>query len=155
MSKHALEAFTDTLAIELSKFNVQVSIIDPGGFNSNIGRNIFQRLQRRGLDVEDSLYSVEWKNNWVLAGGDLSSMKDPTFIVDRIEHALFDPNPQHRYMVVGDPERAENTIRAILHRMLELNQSQDYTYNRDELVSLMQEEMEKLEAGKAGPKSDR
>ena len=31
MTKHALEAFTDTLAIELARFDIKVSIVDPGG----------------------------------------------------------------------------------------------------------------------------
>jgi NAD(P)-dependent dehydrogenase (short-subunit alcohol dehydrogenase family) len=37
MSKHALEAYNDTLDIEMAKFGVKVSIVDPGGFSSNIG----------------------------------------------------------------------------------------------------------------------
>ena len=53
MSKHALEAFNDALAIELQRFGVQVSIVDPGGFSSNIGKNIFNRLQASGLNIEN------------------------------------------------------------------------------------------------------
>jgi NAD(P)-dependent dehydrogenase (short-subunit alcohol dehydrogenase family) len=144
MSKHALEAFSDTLSIELAKFGVKVSIVDPGGFNSDIGKNIFQRLQTTGLKVDDSLYRDEWRDNWVLAGGDLSTMKGPGDIVDRIEHALFDPHPQQRYMVVGDAARAENTVRALLHRLLQLNQNQPYAYDRDALVTLLDQEMAKM-----------
>ena len=141
MSKHALEAFSDTLAIELAKFGISVSIIDPGGFNSNIGKNIFRRLKSRGLDIEDSLYKEEWENNWVLAGGDLSMMKGPEDIVAKAEHALFDANPQRRYMVVGDAARAENTMRALLRRMVELNKNQVFTYDRAELIKLLDEEL--------------
>lgn len=141
MSKHALEAFTDTLAIELAKFDIKVSIVDPGGFNSKIGKNIYNRLKAQGKTFDDSLYKDEWENNWVLSGGDLSSMKDPAFIVDKVEHALFDVDPQQRYMVVGDPDRADRTMRALLHRMLELNENQPYSYDRDELVKLLDEEL--------------
>jgi len=144
MSKHAMEAFTDTLAIELDRFGIKVSIVDPGGFSSQIGENIFKRMQARGVDIEDSLYKDDWQNNWVLAGGDLSKMPGPGFIVARVEHALFDADPQPRYMVVGDPERAENTMRAVLRRMLELNENQAYTYDRDGLIKLMDEELAKL-----------
>ncbi len=66
----------------------------------------------------------------MLAGGDLSTMPGPKFIVARVEHALFDADPQPRYMVVGDSEWAENTLRAVLRRMLELNQNQPYAYDR-------------------------
>lgn len=145
MSKHAMEAFTDTLAIELDRFGIKVSIVDPGGFRSQIGKNIFKRMQAKGLDVEDSLYKDDWQNNWVLAGGDLSMMPGPDNIVATVEHALFDADPQPRYMVVGDPQRAENTMRAVLRRMLELNENQPYSYDRDGLIKLLDEEMANLE----------
>lgn len=144
MSKHAMEAFTDTLAIELERFGIEVSIIDPGGFSSQIGKNIFKRMQAKGVDIEGSLYKDDWKNNWVLAGGDLSMMPGPENIVATVEHALFDADPQPRYMVVGDPERAENTMRAVLRRMLELNENQAYTYDRDGLIKLLDEELANL-----------
>ncbi|MGA9573323.1 MAG: SDR family oxidoreductase [Lysobacterales bacterium] len=144
MSKHALEAFSDTLAIELARFDIKVSIIDPGGFNSDIGKNIYRRMQEKGLSVEDSLYRDDWQNNWVLGGGDLSMMEGPGDIVATVEHALFDTHPQQRYMVVGDPQRAENTMRAVLRLMLELNENQPYQYDRDGLVKLLDEEMAKL-----------
>lgn len=144
MTKHALEAYTDALAEELDKFGVQVSIIDPGGFNSNIGKNIYNRMKAKGIDFEKSLYKDEWKNNWVLAGGDLSAIKGPEDIVKKTEHALFDKNPQQRYMVVGDPGRAERTMRALLHRMLQLNFNHEFSYDREAIIKLLDEEMKKI-----------
>lgn len=144
MSKHALEAFTDTLAIELARFDISVSIVDPGGFNSDIGKNIYKRLKDKGVSFENSLYKDDWEKNWVLEGGDLSMMKGPEDMVAATEHALFDANPQQRYMVVGDAARADRTMRALLHRMLELNQDQPFTYDREGLIELLDEEMAKL-----------
>jgi NAD(P)-dependent dehydrogenase (short-subunit alcohol dehydrogenase family) len=145
MSKHALEAFTDALAMEMTKFDVKVSVVDPGGFSSNIGKNIYNRLQAKGMNFDDSLYKEEWETNWVLGGGDLSMIKGPEDIVATVEHALFDANPQQRYMVVGDPGRADATMRALLRRMLELNENQTYTYDREGLIKLLDEEMAKME----------
>ncbi len=144
MTKHALEAFTDALAIEMEKFGVKVSIVDPGGFNSNIGKNIYNRLKAKGMDFEKSLYTEEWKSNWILSGGDLSSMNGPEMIVERTEHALFDKNPQQRYMVVGDPGRADRTMRALLQRMLQLNSNQKFSYDREGLIKLLDEELNKI-----------
>ena len=144
MTKHALEAFTDALAIELERFDIQVSIVDPGGFNSNIGKNIYQRLKDKGVNFDNSLYKDDWENNWVLEGGDLSMMKGPEDMVAAAEHALFDTKPQQRYMVVGDAARADRTMRALLHRMLELNENQPFTYDREGLIKLLDEEMEKI-----------
>ncbi len=148
MSKHALEAFTDALAIELAKFDIEVSIIDPGGFSSNIGKNIYDRLKAQGKSFDQSLYREEWENNWVMAGGDLSSMPGPGFIVEKVEHALFDEKPQERYMVVGDAIRADNTMRAMLSRMLQLNENQPFTFDRQALINLLDDEMAKMDTSK-------
>lgn len=145
MTKHALEAFTDALAIELARFDIKVSIVDPGGFNSDIGKNIYKRLKAKGMNFENSLYKDEWENNWVMAGGDLSMMKGPGDMVAAAEHALFDANPQQRYMVVGDAARADRTMRALLHRMLELNENQPFTYDREGLIKLLDEELANMQ----------
>lgn len=144
MSKHAMEAFTDALAIELARFEIEVSIIDPGGFRSDIGKNIFRRLEAKGMNFENSLYKDEWERNWVLGGGDTSMAPGPEFVVAAVEHALFDADPQRRYMVVGDPGRAEATMRALLRRMLELNANQTYTYDREGIIELLDEEMARM-----------
>jgi hypothetical protein len=72
-------------------------------------------------------------------------MPGPEFIVARVENALFDADPQARYMVVGDPQRAENTMRAVLRRMLELNENQPFSYDREGLIKLLDEELARLE----------
>lgn len=144
MTKHALEAFTDALAEELNKFGIQVSIVDPGGFRSNIGKNIFNRLKAKGMDFEDSLYKQEWENNWILQGGDLSGLEGPEKIVEKVEHALFAENPKRRYMVIGDSGRADATMRSLIQRMLELNHDQPFAYDRDGLIKILDQELETL-----------
>jgi NAD(P)-dependent dehydrogenase (short-subunit alcohol dehydrogenase family) len=44
MSKHAMEAFTDSLARQMSELGVQVSIVEPGNYKSQISRNEAKRL---------------------------------------------------------------------------------------------------------------
>ena len=43
MSKHAVEAFTDSLAQQLHALGVQVTVIEPGNYNSDIAKNAVQR----------------------------------------------------------------------------------------------------------------
>jgi len=143
MSKHAVEAYTDALAIELDKFDVKVSVIDPGGFRSNIGENIHKRLIEEGMHFEDSLYKKELQGNWALSGGDLSTFKDPEDVVAKVEHALFADNPERRYMVVNEADLAEQTMRAIIEHMVELNHDQPSSYDRDGLIKLLDEELAK------------
>jgi hypothetical protein len=97
------------------------------------------------MSFENSLYKEDWENNWVLAGGDLSMMNGPEDMVAAVEHALFDADPQQRYMVVGDAERADRTMRALLHRMLELNENQPFTYDREGLIKLLDEELANMQ----------
>lgn len=58
---------------------------------------------------------------------------------------MFDDHPQQRYMVVGDPQRAENTLRALLERMLQLNQDQPYPCDWQGLIELLDDELSKME----------
>jgi NAD(P)-dependent dehydrogenase (short-subunit alcohol dehydrogenase family) len=143
MSKHAIEAYTDGLAIELDKFDVKVSIIDPGGFRSNIGKNIHKRLQEEGMHFENSLFKEELEGNWALAGGDLSTFQAPGDVVAKVEHALFADNPERRYMVVNEAGLADGTIRGIIERMVELNHKQSFSYDRAGLIKILDEELAK------------
>ncbi len=47
MSKHAIEAFTDSLATEMQKFDVHVSVIEPGNYNSEISNTALQRMREK------------------------------------------------------------------------------------------------------------
>ena len=44
MSKHAIEAYGDGLAAELARFGVRVSLIEPGNYGTEIGRNMIARM---------------------------------------------------------------------------------------------------------------
>ena len=56
ISKHAVEAFTDSLAAELARFDVAVSVIEPGNYKSAMSQNVLQRMNERGIDFEDSMF---------------------------------------------------------------------------------------------------
>ena len=141
MSKHALEAFNDALAIELERFGVTSTIVDPGGFRSNIGKNIQARLSSRGVDIEGSLYREDWERNWVVAEkGDITGVPGPELVADVVEDVLLAETPRRRYMTVGDAGRAENTMRALLRRMVEFNRDQAFSYTEEELAAMLAEE---------------
>jgi hypothetical protein len=57
--------------------------------------------------------------------------KDPQEVADAVMHALFDPTPKLRYMVVPNEEQAQITIRKAMQEMVQLNEGQPYTYDRD------------------------
>jgi NAD(P)-dependent dehydrogenase (short-subunit alcohol dehydrogenase family) len=119
MSKHAMEAFADSLAQQMSELGVRVSIVEPGNYNSQIGRNAAKRL------------GVE------LPYADRSKYKEPDEVADAVEKALFEPNPKRRYLVVPNQEEAEITIRKQIEQLVQLNEGQPYTYDRDALIKML------------------
>lgn len=125
MSKHAVEAFTDSLAQELQPAGVHVSIVEPGNYNSEIASNAVARL-----GVQSPL-------------ADRSKYKDPDEVAVAVSHALFDPNPKRRYMVVPVEGEAERTLRKQIAQLVELNEGHAFTYDRDALVKMLDEALAK------------
>lgn len=125
MSKHAIEAFADSLAAQMAPLGVRVSVIEPGNYNSEIGASAAKRL-----GVESRL-------------SDRSQYKEPDEVSAAVVHALFAPDPKHRYMVVPSPREAEITIRKAMEELVQLNAGQPYSYDREALIKLLDEALAK------------
>jgi NAD(P)-dependent dehydrogenase (short-subunit alcohol dehydrogenase family) len=121
MSKHAIEAFADSLAAQMAPLGVQVSVIEPGNYNSEIGKSAAKRL---GVDPR-------------LA--DRSNYKPPDEVAEAVTQALFEPSPKRRYMVVPNQTEAEWTIKKAIERLVQLNEGQAYTYDREVMVRMLDE----------------
>ena len=121
MSKHAMEAFTDSLAAELAPQGVIVNIVEPGNFNSEIGASA---TKRTGMETRFT---------------DRSKYKQPDEVAAAVELALFEPTPKRRYMVTPDQKEAEYTIRKQIEQLVQLNERQPYSYDRDTLVKMLDE----------------
>jgi NAD(P)-dependent dehydrogenase (short-subunit alcohol dehydrogenase family) len=121
MSKHAIEAFADSLAADMSPHGVKVSVVEPGNYNSDIAKNAVQRL---GADPKRA---------------DRSRYKESDDVAAAVAHALFDANPKLRYMVVPVQAEAELTLRKQIAQLVELNEGQAFTFDRDALVKMLDE----------------
>lgn len=146
MSKHAMEAFSDSLAIEMEKFDVAVSVVEPGNFQSKIGENLFKRLQKVDMNMDDSLFAEEmtqfmayWQdpeNN--------NERADPQPVAEAVEHALFSEKPKMRYMVVPVEREAEITVRKALQEAVQLNHGHEFSFDRERLIQILDEELANL-----------
>ena len=145
MSKHAVEAYTEALAAEMQKFGVEVSVIEPGNYNSRISRSRIERLLASGETGEGSLYEDEIQE---MLGDprDRSRFKEPDEVSAAAVHALFDPKPKLRYMVVPAEEEAWITIWVGLKKLMEMNDSQPYSFDREELITMLDEAKEVAES---------
>lgn len=121
MSKHAIEAFGDSLALQLEPQGVMVSLIEPGNYNSQIGATAVKRTGAAARIADRSQY------------------KSPDEVADAVKAALFEATPKRRYMVVPNQNEAEITIRKALQELVQLNEGHAYTYDRAALVKMLDE----------------
>lgn len=140
MSKHAMEAFTDTLAIELQRFGVGVSIIEPGNYDSKIVESAWKRMQEKGYIDEDSPYAADLKEfmEWP---ADRSIYEKPDDVADAALHAMSSDEPKRRYLAVPNEGEARWAIGSMMRELAELNDWQAYSFTREELVAMLDEAM--------------
>lgn len=121
MSKHAVEAFTDSLAAEMQPQGVMVSVVEPGNYNSEIGKSAAERTGQASRLADRSKY------------------KSPDEVADAVALALFEASPKRRYLVVPNAYEGEITIRKAIQELVQLNEGHAYTYDRDTLVKMLDE----------------
>lgn len=141
MSKFAVEAFTDALADEMAPFGVQVSVIDPGTYRSNIEIALRRRLEEQGASFEESRYRAQMER-LLSRPADRSQFEEPDDVAEAFAHALTDGHPKRRYMVVPNQEQAEVTIRAAIGRVVQMNRDQRFAYDRAELIEMLDAALE-------------
>ena len=142
MSKHAVEAFTDSLAREMRKFDVEVSVIEPGNYRSAIVETMIRRMEQLNQSPEGSRYEEELRrmiDRFTGDGYDASYEKQPDEVSAALLEFLADENPKRRYMVVPNERQAEVTIRKAIEELVELNERHQYSYSRDQLIKMLDE----------------
>jgi hypothetical protein len=82
---------------------------------------------------------------------DRSKYKPPDEVAAAVLQFLTEPAPKRRYMVVPSPREAEVTIRKSIEELVQLNEGHAYTYDRDELVRMLDAALVKARPGTAPP----
>jgi NAD(P)-dependent dehydrogenase (short-subunit alcohol dehydrogenase family) len=148
MSKHAVEAYTDSLAAEIEPLGVHVSVIEPGNYNSDIGASAKVRMLKNNEDYakKGSPFAQAF-DEWLERDWDRSVYKEPDEVAEAALHAIFADEPLRRYMVVPNEQEAGWTIGKQIQELIQLNDWQAYTYSREQLI-------EKLDAAMASDDVD-
>lgn len=107
-SKFALEAFTDSLRVELSPWKIDISIIEPGVIATPIWDKANETISQLRSDLPEealALYSdaIDAVDSWV----DTSQKTaiDADKVAKAVEHALTAKRPKARYLVGGDAKQ--------------------------------------------------
>jgi NAD(P)-dependent dehydrogenase (short-subunit alcohol dehydrogenase family) len=140
MSKFAVEAYTDALAAEMADSGVLVSVIEPGGFRSEIREKVVMHMMGKTPGETANLTEEEQKQLAQMRERN-AKLKEPDEVAEAVVHALFAEKPKARYMVAPDQEEATLTIRAALKRVAQLNADQPYSYSLEELTGMLKEAM--------------
>ncbi|MEZ6038104.1 MAG: SDR family oxidoreductase [Planctomycetota bacterium] len=136
ISKHAVEAFTDCLAAELQPFAVQVAVVQPGNYRSQIMSSMQERMKAAGYTAEGSRYEKR------MAGllerpADRANFDEPKDVAATYLRALRAEQMQRRYLVVPDRREAELTLQAALRRVAQMNSGHEHSFSRDQLVQML------------------
>ena len=121
MSKAAVEAFTNVLAVEMAPLGVFVVAVEPGAYNTDILKPALERSVTKGFSA------------------DRSTMKPPDEVATVVLQALSDAKPKRRYMIVPEKSQAEETIRGVVDVLVQLNEDQAYSYDRAALIQMVDE----------------
>jgi NAD(P)-dependent dehydrogenase (short-subunit alcohol dehydrogenase family) len=138
MSKHAIEAFSDSLAFEMGTVGVRVSVVEPGPYNSNAAASNCRRRKAQGYDPADSLFT-ELANELAALCTDenYAQFPEPDAVADAVLHALFSDEPKERYLAVTDRRHAEGILRNVAGTLAELRNGNPFEFSRDELVAML------------------
>lgn len=145
MSKHAVEAFGDALGAELAPLGVTSSLIEPGNFRSDIGRNTMASAvaaaeRAKGTPFEATMQTfVQRMGNY-----ETDAYPEPDAVATAALHAFTSAQPRPRYMVVSVPNEATVTLRKAMDELVQLNHGHQYTLDRDALIRLLDEALFRL-----------
>ena len=114
-SKHALEAFTDSLRVELRPFGIAVTVIEPGTIATPIWRKGGERIQELAAQLPEELGALYGERmaafrDAAAAAGRRAEPADDVAIV--VERAMTTERPRARYVVGRDARR-----RAMVERL--------------------------------------
>ncbi|UOS21957.1 SDR family oxidoreductase [Helicobacter pylori] len=93
-SKHALEAYSDALRLELKPFNIQVCLIEPGPVKSNWEKTAFENDERK-----DSLYALEVNATKSFYSGVYQKALSPKAVAQKIVFLAMSQKIKARYLI--------------------------------------------------------
>ena len=113
---------------------MRVSLIEPGNYGTEIGRNVLARMDT--AVVKGSRFEAQMRAtlNRMRA---FENNPPPDEVADAVLDALTNATPKMRYLVVPVANQAAIPIRKVIEELVQLNEGQKFTYDRDALVKML------------------
>jgi len=99
-AKHALEAATDALRVEVARDGVKVVLVEPGGFRTGIWEDAERDVAKRA----GSPYEAAYRRSLLALRLGTPFMGDPARAARVIAHAIDTRTPRARYLVGNDAQ---------------------------------------------------
>ena len=113
-TKFAVEAYSDTLRVELAGSGIFVSVIEPGPIRTEFTRTAL-RHARENLDVEGSVHRAFYRKRLAQMekGGNTTGELGPEAVLEALVRACEDARPRPQYFVTT-PTKALGALRRLL-----------------------------------------
>ncbi|MHA1552609.1 MAG: SDR family oxidoreductase [Candidatus Heimdallarchaeaceae archaeon] len=142
MSKHALEAYSDTLIQNVEDYDMNVSLIEPGNFKSDIGRNLIEKMRKEEESYRINMSTAQKKQQFKEIEEGFSAdhgYPEPFKVAEAIFDALYSEKPKPRYLVCGNEEEVKWVIKRMFVVLLQLNHNHEYSYDREAMIEILDE----------------
>ncbi len=112
-SKFAVEAYSDTLRIELGGSGISVSVIEPGPIRTRFTQNALAQA-RKNIDVGNSVHAEYYRRRLraMELGGNTTGELGPQAVLKALVHACESRNPRPQYFVTW-PTHAMGALRRV------------------------------------------
>ncbi|MCK4895514.1 MAG: SDR family oxidoreductase [Candidatus Heimdallarchaeota archaeon] len=142
MSKHALEAYSDTLIQNVADFDMNVSVIEPGNFKSDIGSNLIEKMRKEEESYRINLTTAQRKQQFKEIEEGFSAdhgFPEPFKVAEAIFDALSSEKPKPRYLVCRNEEEVMWVIKRMFVELLQLNYDHEFSFDKEALVDILEE----------------
>jgi short-subunit dehydrogenase len=110
-AKSALDRFSETLRMELSPWNIFVSVIQPGDIQTNI--NNHRLVIEKSTQKESHYYSIFTKMYRQISE-EVANSKDPIIVAKIVERIIKSKSPKMRYPAASFVQRLSISLNRIL-----------------------------------------
>jgi NAD(P)-dependent dehydrogenase (short-subunit alcohol dehydrogenase family) len=146
MSKHAMEAYTESLHAELAPLGVSVSVIKPGDYASNIWKADTELARLEEMKANGSPF-VEGFEEWLDFALTIEQ-GDPFDVADVTLQALSDNPMARRYLIVPNETEMGWVMDNMVDRLADLNRNNEFAWTPAKIAldveaAIVQKESEK------------